>query len=134
MKSWFSNSDLSISYSCSFICLKRIPRFFVVWHGKSSVEIILSELIIPFFDRFSRTKSANKNTQNSEMNSACFCLHSQSANLDGFSKHPYENLPFTEFFFKTFDPFPQRSPLFAAALGVPVGLVGRAYLILQWDI
>ena len=93
MKSWFSNSDLSISYSCSFICLKRIPRFFVVWHGKSSVEIILSELIIPFFDRFSRTKSANKNTQNSEMNSACFCLHSQSANLDGFSKHPYENLP-----------------------------------------
>ena len=41
---------------------------------------------------------------------------------------------FTEFFFKTFDPFPQRSPLFAAALGVPVGLVGRAYLILQWDI
>ena len=41
---------------------------------------------------------------------------------------------FTEFFFKTFDPFPQRSPLFAAALGVPVGLVGRAYLVLQWDI
>ena len=66
------NSDLSISYSCSFICLKRTPRFFVVWHGKSSVEIILSELIIPFFDRFSRTKSVNKNTQNSEMNSACF--------------------------------------------------------------
>ena len=87
------NSDLSISYSCSFICLKRTPRFFVVWHGKSSVEIILSELIIPFFDRFSRTKSVNKNTQNSEMNSACFCLHSQSTDLDGFSKHPYENLP-----------------------------------------
>ena len=87
------NSDLSISYSCSFICLKRTPRFFVVWHGKSSVEIILSELIIPFFDRFSRTKSVNKNTQNSEMNTACFCLHSQSADLDGFSKYPYENLP-----------------------------------------
>ena len=87
------NSDLSISYSCSFICLKRTPRFFVVWHGKSSVEIILSELIIPFFDRFSRTKSVNKNTQSSFLNSACFCLHSQSADLDGFSKHPYENLP-----------------------------------------
>ena len=91
--STITNSDLSISYSCSFICLKRIPRFFVIWHGKSSVEIILSELIIPFFDRFSRTKSVNKNTQNSEMNSACLCLHSQSANSDGFSKHPYENLP-----------------------------------------
>ena len=62
--------------------LKRIPRLFVVWHGKSSVVIFLSELIIPFFDRFSRTKSVNKNTQSSFLNSACFCLHSQSADSD----------------------------------------------------
>ena len=37
---------------CFIICLKRIPRLLVVWHGKSSVVIILSELIIPFFRPF----------------------------------------------------------------------------------
>ena len=36
--------------------LKRIPRFFVVWHGEPSVEIILSELIIAFFRLFFNDK------------------------------------------------------------------------------
>ena len=44
--------DASGKIVCFIICLKRIPRFFVVWHGKSSVWIILSELIIPFFRLF----------------------------------------------------------------------------------
>ena len=39
--------------------LKRIPRLFVVWHGKSSVVIILSELIIPFFNGFSSRNTCN---------------------------------------------------------------------------
>ena len=41
----------------------------------------------------------DKNTQSSFLNSACFCSHSQSADLDGFSKHPYENLPKCRVFF-----------------------------------
>ena len=41
------------------IRLKRIPRLFVVWHGESSVVIILSELIIPFFNGFSSRNTCN---------------------------------------------------------------------------
>jgi hypothetical protein len=44
--------DASGKIVCFIICLKRIPRLLVVWHGKSSVVIILSELIIPFFRPF----------------------------------------------------------------------------------
>ena len=52
--------DVSGKIMRFIVRLKRIPRLFVVWHEKSSVEIILSELIIPFFDRFSRTKKCNQ--------------------------------------------------------------------------
>ena len=44
--------DVSGKIMRFIVRLKRIPRLFVVWHGKSSVEIILSELIIPFFRLF----------------------------------------------------------------------------------
>ena len=44
--------DTSGKIVCFIVRLKRIPRLFVVWHGKSSVGIILSELIIPFFRPF----------------------------------------------------------------------------------
>ena len=44
--------DVSGKIMRFIVRLKRIPRIFVVWHGKSSVEIILSELIIPFFRLF----------------------------------------------------------------------------------
>ena len=44
--------DVSGKIMRFIVRLKRIPRLFVVWHGKSSVKIILSELIIPFFRPF----------------------------------------------------------------------------------
>ena len=44
--------DVSGKIMRFIVRLKRIPRFFVVWHGESSVGIILSELIIPFFRLF----------------------------------------------------------------------------------
>jgi hypothetical protein len=45
------------------ICLKRIPRFFAVWHGKSSVEIILSGLIISFFRLFFKDEKVQTKTR-----------------------------------------------------------------------
>ena len=43
--------DVSGKIMRFIVRLKRIPRLFVVWHGKSSVEIILSELITVFQGR-----------------------------------------------------------------------------------
>ena len=54
--------DTSGKIVCFITCLKRIPRLFVVWHGKSSVVIILYGVNYTiFFDRFSSRNTCNSN-------------------------------------------------------------------------
>ena len=85
--------DVSGKIMRFIICLKRIPRLFVVWHGESSVGIIFSELIIPFFRLFFKDEKCRQKHAEFISEFCVFLFALSMADLDGCIKHPYENLP-----------------------------------------